>query len=200
MAKKQLQGVINPLYNGGLVRSDYGNLPEFGFGSWLGDRAGGILKTAGSIITAIPGFGTIAGPVIAGLGGLTDSLVSGAREKKAGEQAVSDTQLALDEQAASEKEQQGLMNLNIKRQNLQDKTVNYGATFEKGGQIGAGFTGQPQIVEYENGEKHDKSAVGGIPVDARGNPATTSNQSAVGLTEKGEVTWNGYVFSDKLKT
>ena len=150
---KKEEGGLLLFANGGnlnrndeLVSSEYG-LPEFGFGSWLGDHAGGILKTAGSIITAIPGFGTIAGPVMAGLGGLTDSLVSGAREKKAGEQAVSDTQLALDEQAASEKEQQGLMNLNIKRQNLQDKTVNYGATFEKGGQIGAGFTGQPQIVE-----------------------------------------------------
>lgn len=61
-----------------------------------------------------------------------------------------------------------------------------------------GGQNQLQINDYTNGNTHDEG-VGGIPVDARGNPATTSKSSVVGLTEKGEVTWNGYVFSDKIK-
>jgi hypothetical protein len=70
---------------------------------------------------------------------------------------------------------------------------------EDGGQIGMGFMNQqPQITEYSNGNTHQEG-VGGIPVDAKGNPAKMSRTSAVGMTEKGEVTWNGYVFSNRLK-
>jgi hypothetical protein len=57
----------------------------------------------------------------------------------------------------------------------------------------------PVVVEYGNNSDTHEEGIGGVPVDAKGNPAATSKQSAVGLTEKGEVTWNGYVFSNKLK-
>lgn len=185
---------------GNLIQGSYGELPEFGFGSWLGDNAGKILKMAGSVVSAIPLVGQIAGPVLIGAGAATDSIVSGVRNKRADQQALTDTQTALDEQSAADQEQQDLMNLTTRRSNLVDQTINYGATFEDGGQIGQGLLGeQPQIVEYTNGGKHDESATRGIPVDARGNPATTSRQSAIGLTEEGEVTWKGYVFSNKLK-
>jgi len=165
-------------------------LPEFGFGSWLNDNSQDILGTAGALAGAIPVIGPIAGPVLSGIGSLIGN-------KKA---AAAD-QTLLDDEAASQKKQQAGLDRQTRISNVVDRNqVNYGATFENGGQIGEGFTGQPQITEYTNGEKHGESAVGGIPVDARGNPATTSKQSAVGLTEKGEVTWNGYVFSDKLKS
>jgi len=57
----------------------------------------------------------------------------------------------------------------------------------------------PVINTYDGNSDTHKQGIGGVPVDAKGNPATTSKQSAIGLTEKGEVTWNGYVFSNKLK-
>lgn len=187
--------------DGGLLQGNYGQgLPELGFGSWLGDNAGKILKTAGGIVSVIPGVGQIAGPILIGAGAATDSIVGGVRNKRADQQLATDAQLAIDEQTTADKQQQDLMNLTTRRSNLVDQTVNYGATFEDGGEIGQGLLGeQPQIVEYINGGKHDESATRGIPVDARGNPATTSRQSAVGLTEEGEVTWNSYVFSDKIK-
>jgi hypothetical protein len=173
-------------------------LPEFGFGSWLKDNAAGLLSGTGAIASAIPGIGTIAGPIMS----LAGSIVGGAQAGKAAQADADAQQLLLDEQVAAQKEQQSIMDRQIRTGNIVDqKQINYGATFENGGQIGEGMMNQqPQIIDYSNGEKHGESAVGGIPVDARGNPVTTSRQSAVGLTEKGEVTWNGYVFSDKLKT
>lgn len=184
-----------PFENGGLLPNEYG-LPELGFGSWLKDNASGLLKGAGALASAIPIIGSIAGPVLKGIGGVVGSVQA---NKVAQGQADAD-QLALDEQVAAQEEQQALADRQTRASNIVDQgQASYGATFENGGPIGQGFTGQPQITEYTNGQKHGESAVGGIPVDARGNPATTSRQSAVGLTEKGEVTWNGYVFSDKLK-
>ncbi|KKM84367.1 hypothetical protein LCGC14_1299870, partial [marine sediment metagenome] len=53
---------------GNLIQGSYGELPELGFGSWLGDNAGKILKMAGSVVSAIPLVGQIAGPVLIGAG------------------------------------------------------------------------------------------------------------------------------------
>jgi len=169
-----------------------GLLPEYGFGSWLKDNGAGLLKGAGSLVSMIPGIGTIAGPILSTAG----SVIGKVQGDNA---AVTAEQAALDEQAAASAEEQRVADLGTRRTNIVDqKQVNYGGTFENGGQIGQGLMGQPQITSYDNGNTHEEG-VGGIPVDARGNPSTTSKQSAVGMTEKGEITWNGYVFSDKLK-
>ena len=81
--------------------------------------------------------------------------------------------------------------------------INYGATFQDGGDLGqGGFPApnqNPVITGYNGKSNTHQQGVGGVPVDAKGNPSAVSKQSAVGLTEKGEVAWNGYVFSDKLK-
>jgi len=37
-----------------------------------------------------------------------------------------------------------------------------------------------------------------IPTDAQGNPAISSGNKAIAMTDAGEVMWNGYVFSKKL--
>jgi len=163
-------------------------LPELGFGSFL---AGFAPKLA----SAIPIIGSIAGPILeTGI-----SIFKGIKANKAAQGQADADQLALDEQAAAQAEQQALADRQTRATNIvDDKQVNYGATFGFGGQMGEGLMGQPQITEYSNGQRHGESATNGIPVDARGNPATTSKSSAVALTEKGEVTWNGYVFSDKL--
>lgn len=56
---------------------------------------------------------------------------------------------------------------------------------------------RPVIRRY-NGQTHEE-ADGGIPVDSNGNPSIMTGNNPVGLTEKNEVAWNGYVFSDFLK-
>ena len=91
-----------------------------------------------------------------------------------------------------------------------------------GGQIagmGAGFLGNkvlpmtnqtvmasggnlPQLTNYLNGNTHEQNSLGGVPVDAMGNP---SPQNPVGLVEQGEVGYKlpndetGYIFSNRLK-
>ena len=110
----------------------------------------------------------------------------------------------MDEQAAAFAESGRQENLALRSQNIvnQDQ-ASYSATFEEGGDLGRGLmennTQKPVITEYSKKANNHSEGVGGIPVDAKGNPATVSNGSVVGLTEAGEVTWNGYVFSDKLK-
>jgi len=175
-----------------------GVLPEYGFGSWLKENSG-LISGAGKLASMIPVVGTIAGPIISGIGAVAGGLDAAdkAQEGADAEQAI------LDEKAEGVRKQKFLADRQTRSANIVDsKEINYGPSFmENGGLLGNDLMGQnPQIVEYSNGEKHGESAVGGIPVDARGNPATTSRQSAVGITEKGEITWNGYVFSDKLKT
>ena len=54
------------------------------------------------------------------------------------------------------------------------------------------------FTDYQTGQKHGQSSMDGIPVDSIGNPSANSGRPATGLTEKNEVTYNGYVFSDQL--
>ena len=172
-------------------------LPEFGFGSWIKDNGAGLLQGAGTAVSAIPIIGSIAGPILSGIG----SIFGGIKKNKQAQADADAQQTMLDEEAAAQKEQQALADRQTRATNIIDQgQINYGGTFEDGGLLGQNSLSQPQITEYTNGQKHRESATNGIPVDARGNPATTSRQSAVGLTERGEVTWNGYVFSDKLRS
>jgi hypothetical protein len=55
-----------------------------------------------------------------------------------------------------------------------------------------------QYIDYSVGQDHFGPDEG-IPVDAKGQPVAMSGGQAVGLTEKGEVTYNGQVFSDTNK-
>lgn len=164
-------------------------LPEHGMG---GSIAGGAASGAATGMALGP-WAAAAGAVIGGVGGW----LKGRKENE----ALDAEQELIDEQELAQKEKTQFADRQTRFSNIvDDNQTFYGATFENGGLIEQGFVGQPQIIDYSNGEKHGESPINGIPVDARGNPATTSKSSAVGLTEKGEVTWNGYVFSDKLKT
>lgn len=51
------------------------------------------------------------------------------------------------------------------------------------------------IVDYK-GATH---AQGGIKVDRNGNPTSVTGKNAIAELETGEVSWSGYVFSNKLK-
>lgn len=167
------------LADGGLLP-----MPEYGFGSWLKENGAGLLKGAGSLVSMIPGIGQIAGPVLSTAG----SVISGVQQKNAQQDAA---QAQVDQAEAAAAEEQRLIDRNTRTGNIVNKNqMAYAPTFANGGNL--------MINDYTNGNTHQEG-VGGIPVDARGNPATTSKSSMVGLTEKGEVTWNGYVFSDKIK-
>lgn len=190
--------------DGGLLPIIYG-LPEYGFGSWLKENVSGLLKGAGAIANFLPPpISTIAGPVL----NVAGSVVNNKQQKLFAEeqsQAEADAQAKLlEEKTALEEEAQQMSDLETKRQGVKQRSSQYqtygsSIALEKGGQIGDGIMGkQPQIVDYSKGDLHQEG-VGGIPVDAKGNPSTVSRQTAVALTEKGEVAWNGYVFSNKIK-
>ena len=257
---------------------EYGGLllDEYGFGSWIKENGAGLLKGAGSIVSMIPGFGQIAGPIlsvagsvvgneqqknamkeaelergrerlnnylpsrgrvtretrtapfeskygiggdllggvmnaIGGLGGGTGggggnglgiasqligavgNVIGGVQQNNMAQDQAEQQQKMLDEQSAAQERELQLANIEARRQNFVDENqIDYGPSFMAYG------GGIPQITEYKNGDLHSEG-MGGIPVDAKGNPATTSRKSAVGMTERGEITWNGYVFSDKLE-
>jgi hypothetical protein len=73
--------------------------------------------------------------------------------------------------------------------------VAYTPTFQTGGAIPQGGGG---YHDYSAGQSH-AGPDGGIPVDAQGQPSVMSGNPEVALTEKGEVTFNGFVYSDELK-
>ena len=183
-----------------LKEYEYGGhmmLPEYGFGSWLKENAGGLLKGAGSLVKLIPGIGTIAGPIL----DVAGSAVGGLQANKQAKLEAVEQQKLIDEKKAADAKQQLSMENAVRSQNLfaGDKDINYGETFAFGGELMEQSTMQPQITEYSKKADLHSEGIGGVPVDVRGNPTSVSKTSAVGLTEGGEVTWNGYVFSNKLK-
>lgn len=195
-SQEQQEGYLPAYGDGGNL---LGYLPEYSFGSWLGDNAGKILKGVGAAASFIPVIGQVAGPILIGAGAATDAIVGSVRKNR-----------AEDELEVAEGREEDRVEQEIQTQGLADnfdpaKNIDYGATFgfQNGGDLveQSGFpasTQNPVIVGYNGKSNSHQDGVGGVPVDAKGNPSAVSRQSAVGLTEKGEVTWNGYVFSDKL--
>ena len=195
-SQTQQEGYLPAYGDGGDL---LGYLPEYSFGSWLGDNAGKILKGVGAVVSVIPGFGQIAGPILIGAGAATDAIVGSVRKNRA-EDELEIAESREEDRVAAQEQSQGLA-----AQYDPSRNQGYGATFgfELGGDLveQSGFpasTQNPVIVGYDGNSNTHQQGVGGVPVDAKGNPSAVSRQSAVGLTEKGEVTWNGYVFSDKL--
>ena len=175
---------------------EYGGymMPQYGFGSWLKENGAGLLKGAGSLLKLIPGVGTIAGPIL----DLAGSAVGGIQANKQAQAEANAQQKLIDEKKAADAKQQLALDTATRSQNLfgGDKNINYGETFAMGGDLMM----QPQITEYSEKANLHSEGIGGVPVDVRGNPTKVSRTSAVGMTEGGEVTWNGYVFSNKIKS
>ena len=180
---------------------EYGGymMPQYGFGSWLKENASGLLKGAGSLVKLIPGIGTIAGPILS----MAGSAVGAVQANKQAKADAAEQQKLIDEKKAEDAKLKLASETAIRSQNLfgGDKDINYGETFAYGGGLmdQPQAQGVPQITEYSEKADLHSEGIGGVPVDVRGNPTTVSKSSAVGLTEGGEVTWNGYVFSNKLK-
>lgn len=120
---------------GGFILPEYGHaLSEYGFGSWLKNNAGGLLKGAGSLVGAIPLLGKIAGPVL----NLAGAAVDGVQEKKRAQGEADELQAQYDAEAAAQKQQNFIADSGIREENLfgGQENVNYGGTFEKGGTLG----------------------------------------------------------------
>ena len=172
-------------------------LPEHAFGSWLKDNAGGLLKGAGSIVSALPGVGQIAGPILSVAGSVVE-------KNKADKLAVEQQKEALKLQEETQRKEQFQNDQAIRMQNIMSQApqINYGATFAYGGDLLMDQNQSlqnPQIVNYSNKADLHSEGIGGVPVDIKGNPVKVSRKSPVGITEGGEITYNGYVFSNKLK-
>ena len=187
----------------------YGSyLPKHGFGSWLKDNSAGLLKGASSLANFLPPpISTIAGPVLSIAGGVASGMQANKKAQTEADLQAEETakeQAMLDEQAQTQMDANYQSDLGNRRGSFlnANKSINYGGLAEDGGQLQDPFStpvGDPMVIEYSDKAFKHGEGPDGVPVDAKGNPSATSNQSAVALTEGGEVTWNGYVFSNKLK-
>lgn len=168
-------------------------LPEYGFGSWLKGLAPGILKGTKFLSGLVPGLSAIAGPVL----DLAGAAIGGIKQNKADKAMVAEQQAEIDAKIKADEKLQFQQEIATRNSNLfgGQQDINYGATFAYGGDL----LMNPQIVDYSGKADKHSEGIGGIPVDGKGNPAKTSRMSAVGMTEGGEITWSGYVFSNKLK-
>ena len=168
-------------------------LHEYGFGSWLKGIAPGLLKGAKFLTGLVPGLSSIAGPVLDIAGAAMDI----SQQKKADKALVEQQKAEIAAKEAADKKIQLQQEMATRNTNLfgGQQDINYGATFAYGGDL----LMNPQIVNYSDKADRHSEGIGGVPVDIKGNPAKTSKMSAVGLTEGGEVAWNGYIFSNKLK-
>lgn len=134
---------------------------------------------AGGIAAA----GILGGPMGASAMGSVQQGVSGAQQN--GEQ----------EQAQQEALEQQQLNTLVQKKNKQlgtqtQSNVSKQPLFENGGSL-------PTLNNYM-GQTHE-GPQNGIPVDAQGNPSAMTGNKPVALTEKGEVNFEGYVFSDELE-
>jgi len=111
---------------------------------------------------------------ILGLPGLANTFGK-ERAKRLNKQGIEDTRNAYSDVATSNYS-------NILNQQLR---------FAFGGNLGKGNN----IVDYK-GATHGE---GGIEVDSTGTPSVISGKKGVAETEDNEFSFNGYVFSDKLK-
>ena len=188
-SQTQQEGYLPAYSDGGEL---LGYLPEYSFGSWLGDNAGGILQGAGDAVSAIPGIGMIAGPILNMAGKVTDALVG---KKRAAEAAkAKKIKDRIDATKAGFTQQLGATD-----QPQYEAVAEFGGNLVNQREDFPASNENPVIVGYNGNSNTHQQGVGGVPVDAKGNASIVSKQSEVGFTEAGEVTWNGYVFSNKLK-
>lgn len=174
------------------------------------DKIKQISKGAGKIGGAVVGgiaTGNVVGAISGGLGGASD-VMSGIDMNAAGEQRGTGWQ------DAAMYTQLGGQAVGIAggfmggSPNLSDSQMAFNSSFdflsgmpkmEEGGAVPKSSPsnlrglGTPKVY---SGQKHS-GPNGGIPVDNNGNPTTLSGKQPVALTEDGEVSWNGYVFSNR---
>ena len=172
------------------MAKDGGSLPQYGVGSWLKRNVGNLAKGVLGTGLMLTGAGASVGlPMIAGAAsGVAGDAISESSRRQAQE------------------EDERLNRYRSLREGLTDETVPYAPTYKKGGMMKRRrkpMMAQGGIIDYGKGQTHE-GPDGGVPVDAIGNVASASQEEAVALTEKGELSWltpegETYVFSDQLK-
>ena len=202
-------GVLKPTYKTVNKRNlnKYSNgedLPEYADGGWFGT----IMSGASTIANFLPPpISTIAGPVLKIAGAIGTGIAANKQAQADADAAglLQDKEQAmLDQQAADVAASQKTAEFNTKNASFtnRQKQISYGSSVAANGGDMNGLlksnVGNPMITEYSDKAFKHGEGPNGIPVDSKGNPSSVSNNSAVGLTEGGEVTYNGYVFSDKL--
>lgn len=151
-----------------------GKLPIYQNGGGLAGTANA-MSIASGVVSDIPVIGPIASPVLGLIGSGLQAQVQ-------------------------QRENRQKRNMEL-QENATLNQANYGS-FEYGGGLMGQNQGNPKnpaIVNYDGKSHTHEQGIGGIPVDSQGNPVARSGNAPVGLTEKGEIAWNGYVFSDTLK-
>lgn len=157
------------------------------------NAAGKGAMAGASIGSIIPGLGTVVGGAIgAGVGWLTNTIGQGfgiMKDNKDKSSAKSEAELLEDRNALAMNNGQVRVSNNIYRQGM----ANYLNNAAFGGPLfthGSDFT--DDLIRIDAGGTHEQNPFGGVPagVDPQGIP---------NLVEEGEIIWDDYVFSDRLK-
>jgi len=152
---------------------------------------GGTLSGAGTGAAAGASVGSIFGPIGTGVGGAFGAVVGGiAGHFK--EEATEKTLAKKKEMVMNQVADQNFWN----SQDGVQGGVWHQRMFADGGQMPGMM---PDMVQEYKGQTH-QGPNGGIPVDKKGNPSVTGDRGPIAKVENGEVSWNGYVFSNRLKS
>lgn len=157
-------------------------IPEYKLGGWLKEHSGGII---GGLTTLGGAAMTLVNPIAgaAMLGSGVGMINNDIQQSKQADMAKSQA-----------KEQTAAMNQQNKAAYIQQKEQEMFGDSNMPIMAAGGFIPTNDYM----GQTHE-GPDGGIPIDASGNPSVQSNQQPVGLVENGEVGFDRFIFSDKLK-
>lgn len=158
-------------------------IQEYGWGGALQGAAAGAVSGAAIGTTIYPVIGTA-------IGAAAGALVMGTAGHFAEEESIK----AQEEQESLAKSQKAQAEYWGNSANIQSGNWSPMTTMADGGPINEAGA-PPQAYQ---GQSH-RGPDGGIPVDKSGNPSATTEEPPIALVEDGEVSYKGYIFSDKLK-
>lgn len=151
-----------------------------------GNKIAGISNAVGSAVSAIPGFGTIAGGVIKGVGNLVGGIFGANEARKA--------QLKAEAKAAVEKQQEALAQ-NTQINNSAGNKIypdSLGTNiYAKGGKLET-VNPNEDLVVINTGGTHEQNPLGGVPVG-------TDENGTMNTVEEGETILKDFVYSNRIK-
>jgi lysozyme len=160
------------------LESENSNLPQMGWGGALSGMGAGA-ATGAAVGSVIPIWGTAVGAVAGAIGG---GIAGHFKEEKADElQTLQRNQMSM------ATNQRNFNNMNKNNQLGYFRTPTMMA-----------FGGQNPVVQEYSGQTHEGPNQG-IPIDGMSNPSQITGGKATSIVEDGEVSWNNYVFSNRLK-
>lgn len=188
-----LDGLMSQMASTNLLKGDY-TKDDFNIGPSTGDIISGSLSGALSGATSGASAGGPIGAIIGGAVGLGSNIIGGLVGKNKANKAADEAYNRLRKQ---EQETNNLMQsqfqLTANNLNSQMNRNQFANVAAFGGYIQSnGMNNYNNIKEIAEGGSHGQNPYGGVPMgmDAQGVP---------NLVEQGEVIWNDYVFSNRLK-